>query len=62
MYPRTSSLCPPLDLPTSEMFVLRLNVVGPVFTAQPGQSQNKSGEEVAQGVPRVPSAEASMHR
>lgn len=42
--------------------MLRLNVVGPVFTAQPGQSQNKSGEEVAQGVPRVPSTEASMHR
>lgn len=60
MYPQTSSLCPQPDLPTSEMFVLWLNVAGPVFTAQPGRSQNKSGEEAAQSPPSAPTLGGSM--
>lgn len=35
------SLCPQPDFPTSEMFVLWLNVAGPIFIPQPDCSPNK---------------------
>lgn len=52
MYPQMSSLCPQPDFPSSEMFVLWLNVAGPVFIPLLHWSQNsKSGRKAAQSLP-----------